>query len=119
MRAAADGLPLVGPTARTLGVRGVELAPHHDVPVSDPTDVVGPGQGGLSVTPDDPLHLHPHRRPASLGGTGRDSMWEIDSADLGPDLVYRPDHATHGLVEPAGAMTLGEFQFALASTRGC
>lgn len=117
MRADVDGLPAVGPTARTLGVRGMELAPHHDVPVSDPAALVPPGVGGLSVVPDDPLHLPRQRRPASLGGISRDAVWEIDANDLGPLLSLRRDRANHGTVEPAVALTLAEYQAALAATR--
>jgi len=47
-----DALP-IWPTARTLGVRpGLEEG---DVPAVLDADVLEPGQGGLSVTPDDEI----------------------------------------------------------------
>ena len=44
-------------------------------------------------------------------------MWEIDTADLGPDLRARQDSTAHVLVEPASPMTLAEFELALEATR--
>lgn len=116
MREAADGLPVVGPTARTLGVRPVPH-PNADVAASYPTDLVYPGGGGASVAPDDPMHLPPMRRPRSLGGSRNDPVWMIESDDLGPDLGFRRDNSVHGTIVPARTMTLAEFARALADTR--
>src|SRR4051794_36892495 len=96
MKAAADGLPEVGASARTLGIR-----PGVDVPAKTPTDSTGPGDGGMSVAPDDPMHLARIRRPAAFGGTGIDPVWYIEVDDLGPGLGVRPDSPTHAVVEPA------------------
>lgn len=114
MKADPNGLPAIGPSARTLGVR-----PGIDVPAVRPSDSVSPGQDGLSVTPDDPMQLPLIRRPAAFGGTGRDPVWMIDEADLGTDLVYRsdPNRAAHGFIEPSRMMTLDEYQRALAATQ--
>jgi hypothetical protein len=114
MKADPNGLPAIGPSSRTLGVR-----PGIDVPAAGPGDVVLPGQEGMSVAPDDPLLLPIIRRPPGFGGTGRDPVWMIDEADLGADLVYRPDpnRAGHGFVEPSRPMTLDEYQHALAATQ--
>ena len=49
----------------TLGVR-----PGIDVPALYPLDIVQPGQGGLSVSPDDPLNLPYFRRPPEWQGAG-------------------------------------------------
>jgi hypothetical protein len=117
MRADADGLPAVGPTARTIGVRGLEAAPFEDVPALLPTDVVPPRVGGMSVAPSDPVHLPPLRLPVSMGGKGRDPVWELDTNDLGPDLTARLDSPVHGLVEPVRPMTRAELQSALELTR--
>ena|SRR5215213_2102878 len=116
MREAADGLPEVGPTARTLGVRP---HPHGnaDVAATFPTDLVHPGGGGASVAPNDPINLPPLRRPRSLGGTGKDPVWWIESDDLGPDLAFRQQSSIHGLIEPARTMALAELDRALADTR--
>jgi hypothetical protein len=114
MKIAGDGYPAPGPTARTLGVRsGV------DIPVDVDGVVVG-GNGGMSVAPDSPDHLPEHRRPTSLGGTGKDPVWELDVADLGDSLVYREDPlmpAVHGFIEPRRPMVFAEFEAALVETR--
>ncbi len=71
----------------------------------------------MSAVPQDPNHLPRHRKPASLGGLGIDPVWKIDSNELGPNLRFRYDSATHGFVEPKYPMTLQEYQDALARTR--
>lgn len=114
MRASGGGIPEVGANARGLGVR-----PGTDVPARHPGDMVQRGQGGLSVSPDDPMNLPYFRRPPEFQGTGKDPVWVCDDSKLGPDLVYRPDpvHAGHGFIEPARSMTLAEFQQAVARTQ--
>lgn len=74
----------------------------------------------MSVSPDDPRHLPPFRRPPEHGGTGRDPVFELDEQVLGSDLVYRPDPLDperHGFIEPAREMAIDEFQLALAATQ--
>jgi hypothetical protein len=71
----------------------------------------------MSVAPDDPMHLPKHRRPASLGGIGRDPVWYIETEDLGSDLEFRQDRPSHGMIEPQQPQTLQAFQGALAATR--
>ena len=114
-RESSGGVPESGASARTLGVR-----PRFDVLAGNPGDFVQPGQGGLSVSPDDPMNLPHFRRPPAFHGVGRDPVWSLKDSDLGPDLVYRPDPARsgHGFVEPARPMTLREFGDALAQTQG-
>lgn len=109
-----QGFPQLGASARTLGARaGI------DVPAVRPNDLVQVGQGGMSVSPDDPMNLPAYRRPAEFGGTGNDPVWSIDDIDLGGELVYRQDprKAGHGFLEPARLMTLAEYQLALELTR--
>jgi hypothetical protein len=110
MRENSAGLPMVGPSARMLGVR-----PIVDIPVTG--GQVRPNTGGMSVAPDRPDNLHPLRRPRFLGGTGKDPVWWIDIILLGDDLQFRTDSTTHGLIEPARAMSLNEFQNALEATK--
>lgn len=112
----ADGKPKVGSAARRLGVRGLESS-HHDIFALLSTDRVKPSLGGMSATPDDPNDLPPFLKPVSLGGRGRDPVWVIDEADLGPDLIFVPDTATHGVIAPVREMTRDEYERALASTR--
>jgi hypothetical protein len=113
MREDQQGLPVVAPNARSLGVR-----PGKDVSAVQPGDMVFPDQGGLSVSPDDPTNLPYYRRPPALQGTGQDPVWAIDLNQLGPDLVYRPDPAStkHGFIEPARPMSLDAYQQALGAT---
>ena len=109
-----SGLPQLGGSARTLGVR---LG--RDVSALAGSDPVQPGQGGMSVSPDDPLNLPLHRRPPEFGGTGADPVWSLEAADLGPKLCYRPDpkHSGHGFIEPAYPMTADEYRQALEATQ--
>ena len=115
MKESAGGFPEIGASARTLGVR-----PGVDVPAWNAGDSLQPRQGGLSVSPDDPMNLPYFRRPPALQGVGKDPVWSIADLELGPDLIYRPDpaQAGHGFVEPARSMTLNEYQDALAQTQG-
>jgi hypothetical protein len=113
MRVDVDGFPVREPSSRALGVRrGI------NIPV-DMLGNVGPGTGGMSVSPDDVNSLPEHRRPPTHGGTGKDPAWEMADVDLGLDLVYRPDPDdphVHGFVEPARPMRFEEFEAALYAT---
>src|SRR5690242_21251496 len=92
MREDPAGGPMVGPTARTLGVR-----PGDDILVV--AGQVSPGTGGVSVAPDSPMSLPDHRRPPELGGTGKDPVWGIDIDSLGDRVNFRQDKSNHGLLE--------------------
>lgn len=117
MKVAADGLPEVGPTARTLGVRRGDRAPDNDVIATAPTDTVLPDGTGMSAAPDDPANLPRNRRPPALGGTGKDPVWEIDESDLGDALQFTRDSAAHGVIETRDETTLAGYEGALAATR--
>jgi hypothetical protein len=113
MRVADDGLPELGPSARSLGVRP------GDIPVEN--GGVAPVNGGMSVSPNDPVNLPDFRRPPEFGGTGKDPVFSINSEDLPDSLVYRPDPTNpteHGFVEPATEMSFEEYVQALHGTRG-
>jgi hypothetical protein len=110
MREDPAGGPMIGPTARMLGVR-----PQVDIPVTG--GQVRPNTGGLSVALDRPENLHPLRRPRRFGGSGKDPAWSLALDLLGPDLQFRHDTPTHGLIEPSHSMSLDEFQQSLADTR--
>jgi hypothetical protein len=109
MREDSAGGPVVGPTARTLGVR-----PAIDIPVA--AGQVQPNNGGMSVSPDRAANLPPLRRPPAYGGSGKDPVWCLDLDHLGGDLQFRQDSPAHGLIEPARARSLDELQEALAKT---
>ncbi len=114
MKPDASGFPSCGPTARTLGVR----VPNDIAP--DENGCVHPGTGGMSVAPDDPLRLPPHRRPPILGGGyGKDPVWKLLDARLGENLRFRPDPREpddHGFVEPWAAIQVDQYQLALCAT---
>jgi hypothetical protein len=114
MKEGAGGVPQVEASARALGVR-----PGIDVPAAHDGETVQPGQGGVSVSPDDPLNLPYFRRPPEFQGTGKDPVWTIDETQLGPDLRYRPDaaHPGHGFIEPVRPMKLGEYRKAVEQTQ--
>jgi len=114
----ADGLPTVGRTARSLGVRSSDVTVGRG-------GWVEPGTGGMSVAPGSPWNLPHHRRPRSLGrgstGHDEDRVFEISEGRVvAESLVVRPDGRRpelHAFVEPATRMQLGEYETALAATR--
>ena len=116
MKEAPDGFPVVGAGGRLLGVRPGNH-PTPDVLEVNPDDIVGPGSGGLSVAPLDPVYLQKHRRPAGLGGTGHDPVWCMETTQLGRDLQFRQDRQDHGVIEASRAMTLQQLELALTCTR--
>jgi hypothetical protein len=65
------------------------------------------------------MNLKRHRRPAAFGGTGKDPVWVVDTADLPPELEFRQNSPDHGFLEPATntLLTLAEYEAALESTR--
>jgi len=114
MRKGDGGLPPCGSAANQLGVR-----PGMHIP-NTPAELVHPGTGGMSVTPDDPARLPPHVRPRWLGGQGKLPVFQLDFAALAPPLGVRldPKHPErHAFVEPVSMMTVNEYQAALCSTR--
>jgi len=110
MAKAGDGNPRIAPNH--LGVRiGADIQPDGD-------SNVRPNTGGMSVTPNDPMDLPQHRRPAELAGTSRWPVWWIHDRKLPAMLNYRPDprSRTHGFVEPRTTMNLDDYQAAIAGT---
>lgn len=115
MKDDGEGQPECGPSARTLGVRL-----EGDIAIGE-DGVVAPETGGMSVALETPESLPPHRRPPTFGGYGADPVWQIEDSDLPETLTWRPwppDSSSHGLVEPIDAMSLDDFQEALATSRG-
>lgn len=107
-----DEKPLVVQTARGLGFREGEIEVDED-------GICWPGTGGPSVALYDPGNLVIFRRPPALGGTGIDTIWEIDDEDLGDTLLCRKDPANplgHGFLEPVRPTPVNEYLLALAET---
>jgi hypothetical protein len=111
MKDGEDGFPRTGASNKMLGAR-----PNADIEVDEEGHVHPVGEG-MSVAPDDPNTLLHYRRPAEFGGTGREPVWVIDSADLGGDLEYLQDSSTHGVVAPMTEMTFEAYQEAIFETR--
>jgi RHS repeat-associated protein len=114
MKEGAEGLPLTGESARTLGVR-----PSIDIPV-DKDGMVHPKTGGISVGLSNPANLPSHRRPIEIGGTGKDPVWCIGSCSLPNGLEFRPDPNSptqHGFVEPSESMPYKKFKNLGGSTK--
>ncbi len=118
MQEDSDGLPKIGATARTLGVR--PNGQFGDIIVTA-GGIVFPGTGGMSVSPWPPENLKEHRRPEEFSGTGKDPVWEMDTDDLPAELHYQTDPDmpdVHGFIAPSWWMSLSEYQRALHRTRG-
>jgi len=114
MKESSNGQPQIGGSARTLGVRlGI------DIPATVGTNFVQPIQGGVSVSPNDPLNLPQYRRPPEFGGNGSDPVWFLEDSHLGLQLCYRadPTNTRHGFIEPAYLMTADEYCDAVTATR--
>jgi len=115
-----DGLPQLGDTPTTLGLRKdpaqgkVDVAPDVQGNV-EPTPATS--GLGLSVSPE-PRLLPEYRRPPEFGGTKRGiSVYRIAVADLGDALARVPDTRTHELVQPRRKMRLADFEEAIRLTR--
>jgi len=111
-----DGRPsVIHSSSKGLGIR-----PVWDIPVDEDGIVERCGEG-LSVAPQTPANLPTVRKPPSLGGEGKYPVWELDTELLPESLVYteeeRREGPPKGLIEPAFAMELEDFQVAIAETR--
>lgn len=104
------GMPIEEESARGLGVRV-----NGDIPVIE--GMVSPFTGGMSVAPDDPKNLPLHRRPANLGGTGKDPVFVMNTKDLPYGLMYDPDKPDHGTIQPAFPMPYEAYKALLSTTK--
>jgi hypothetical protein len=113
--------PMVGATARTLGVRITK-----DISVQ--ADRVRPRTGGMSVSPSW-RKLPQHRIPRRLlhlvpeaSGKDDDACWRMgegpfETGTVADGLILRLDTPRHGLVEPVETMPAEDYQAKLAATR--
>lgn len=117
-----DGMPKVGASATTLGVR----VPGDIEP--DEHGIVHPGTGGMSVAPrleNLPTHRIPRRLAhlvAKAKGDNALRVWCVGtggfaSGILAAHLCLRVDRPVHGLVEPDTAMAVADYVAALESTQ--
>jgi hypothetical protein len=122
MIADEDGMPLLGASASTLGIRVHD--PRNPGKVCDikpdGEGLVHPETGGLSVTPDVPERMYYRHRPVALGGLSTNPLFAIGADRLGPKLKYRPDPDKpegHGFIEPAVSMKAEEYVQAISALR--
>lgn len=114
MKMSSNGLPLTGRSARMLGVRiGGSNA---DISV-DSSGCVIPNTGGMSVAPDSPQNLPKHRLPQSLGGEGRDPVFQFSLSRLTANLQCRRDTVKHALLEPRHRCELAVYEQHLCDTQ--
>jgi hypothetical protein len=111
MKADSDGKPLVGSGSMMLGVRPTDPAQPNkraDVPAVAGTDVIHPGDGGLSCYSDpDAIKIQSNRL----------ELWSIEVSDLPPELSPQDAGDPHYHVEPKRDVTLDQLQRLLADTR--
>ena len=114
MRGTPEGKPELGASSNSLGIRpGVDITP-------DEHGNVGPGQHGLSVTPDDISKLPEARLPREFGGKGKFPVWALKEGDLAPDLKYTPDEGKpdeHGFITPSYNMAMEDYLRAIDKTQ--
>jgi len=119
MKPDVDGVPVMGRSARTLGVRiPVDIAP-------DEGGLVRPGTGGMSVAPESIWNIPNHRRPRGMqgGSTGPAGDFVYGIAEISilhVGLLIRSDQvhpAIHAFVEPSAVMELSKYEADLGSTR--
>ena len=114
MKKSEDGYPMTGPSGRTLGVRTEGAV--RDIPVAKDGSVA-PATGGMSVALDQAQNLPKPRLPKSLGGEGRDPVFQMFLGELSPALTVRPDRYPHACVEPSNCCPLAQFESDLVATR--
>ncbi|NES85850.1 MAG: hypothetical protein F6K10_33160 [Moorea sp. SIO2B7] len=54
--------------------------------------------------------LPPFRKPAAFGGTGKDSLWQIEDIHITGDLEAVQDSATHVSIMPKVTMLLEQYE---------
>ncbi|MCC3420845.1 MAG: hypothetical protein JGK24_09320 [Microcoleus sp. PH2017_29_MFU_D_A] len=129
-----NGKPKIGRSARLLGVRpgididieqmptgylneqGYLLADSERVFRGELVAVVVRNTKGMSVSISIES-LPAFRRPAKFGGTGKDSLWQIDDINIMGDLQAVQDSPTHVSILPRVTMSLERYEAALAKTQ--
>jgi hypothetical protein len=57
------------------------------------------------------------RKPIRFGGTGNDTLWQIDNSIIAGDLYAVQDSLTHVSILPRVTMSLEKYESALANTQ--
>jgi hypothetical protein len=115
MTPAEDGKPLVGDSARTLGVRIPEDARPND------QGMVGPSSAGMSLATCSIWNLPGHRRPVELGngssGKSGDRIYALSVRFArNKKLQVHVTHPLHARLEPIGITSLALYKIALSET---
>lgn len=114
MKDDVDGKPVIGDSARKLGVRNPDdIKPNH-------IGVVDSGFHGMSVAPLPAENLPKHRRPNEFGGTGRDPIFGIETVHLGSfnlKYVQDPMNLGHGFIAPLEEMSYTQYVQNVYDTR--
>jgi len=111
MKIDIDGLPLVGKGSMMLGVRPTDPTltnKRSDVPAILATDLVRPGDGGLSCY-DDPAAIKIQSNTLVL--------WSIETDKLPATLIAQVAGKAHYHIEPKSDVALDELQQRFAETR--
>lgn len=129
-----NGKPKLGRSARLLGIRpGVDidivlmrqgwldeqghLRPESERDTSGAQlEVVVRNTKGMSTSLSIE-GLPPFRKPIAFGGTGKDSLWQIEDSRISGDLEAVQDSATHVSIMPSATMLLERYELALAKTQ--
>lgn len=129
-----DGKPKLGRSARLLGIRpGIDLdieqmprgwldeqgylrSETERNPAGEMVAVAIRNTKGMSTSLSIES-LPAFRRPVTLGGTGRDPLWQIEDSKVTGDLEAVQDSATHVSIVPKTTMLLERYEAALANTQ--
>lgn len=129
-----NGKPKVGCSARLLGVRpGIDidieqmprgwldeqgyLRPEAERnPSGEPVTVAIRNTKGMSTSLAIES-LPAFRRPEAFGGTGKDTLWQIEDSKITGDLEAVQDSPTHVSIMPRTTMLLEKYKIALANTQ--
>ena len=122
MREGDDGMPILGTSAETLGIRSnKDIIPDQSGMVSRPA--FQPGKpNGLSCAPTI-QDLPGFALPRVWGGRNpRTVIWRIEATDLGPDLIASEDSdpsrpKRHLSIGPARSMPSDDYVRLIESTR--
>jgi hypothetical protein len=111
-----SGLPRLGSSATTLGVRkGKDIEVDGNGLVHRPAFQPG-GKNGVSCAPTI-RRLPRFALPVEWGGAHQATVvWQITEADLGPDLVALQDGPSHISIGPARTMSFDEYVRAIQAT---